>query len=130
MDAVTWGLVGGILVTGSGALFALGRWLFRKDTEIENRRRAAGLTAAELKKRGVQHIPELLIDYSVGDYSGMLARVSAACEMIGDPARCDAFFNEQLLSQIGPAMSNAALRGRIVQVVAPFLTSAEDIEEE
>jgi hypothetical protein len=47
------------------------KWLFKKDTEIENRRRAAGHLAATLREMGFKDLPEFFIDYSVGDYSGM-----------------------------------------------------------
>ena len=52
------------------------RLIFRVDTEIENRRREAGHLAAKLREMGFKELPELLIDYSVGDYSGMTYKVS------------------------------------------------------
>lgn len=55
--------------------YALVQWLFKKDTEIENRRRAAAQLAATLKGFGLVHIPEMLISYSVGDYSDLAERI-------------------------------------------------------
>jgi hypothetical protein len=52
------------------------KWLFNKDTEIENRRRAAAELAATLRGVGLELIPEFLIDYSVGDYSGMATKIA------------------------------------------------------
>lgn len=57
------------------------KWLFKKDTEIENRRRGAARLAASLKAYGLVKIPEFLIDYSVGDYSGMAEKMKNLAEM-------------------------------------------------
>ena len=51
------------------------KWLFKKDTEIENRRRGAAKLAGTLRALGLKKIPEFLVDYSVGDYSGMAHRI-------------------------------------------------------
>jgi hypothetical protein len=52
-----------------------GKFLFKKDTKIEDRRRAAAQLAGTLKNLGLKKIPDLLIDYSVGDYSGIADHV-------------------------------------------------------
>jgi len=48
-----------------------GAYAFRKDTAKENRRRGAAQLAGVLSRYGLVRIPEFLICYSVGDYSGM-----------------------------------------------------------
>ena len=58
------------LVTFLGA-----KWLFQKDTEREDRRRGAAKLAAVLKSYGLEKTPEFLVDYSVGDYSGMAHKI-------------------------------------------------------
>lgn len=68
-----------VLIAAVGFLGA--KWLFKKDTEIENRRRGAARLAASLKAYGLVKIPEFLIDYSVGDYSGMAMKIKAYAEM-------------------------------------------------
>lgn len=74
-------------------LYALVRWLFKKDTEIENRRRAAAELAAVLVKLGLKRIPKFLIDYSVGDYSGMAYSIVELAKLfLGDPAAVVAEF--------------------------------------
>ena len=55
---------------GYGA-YASAKWLFKKDTEVEARRRAACQIAASLKEMGFKELPEFYMDYAVGDYSGM-----------------------------------------------------------
>jgi len=67
------------LIAAVGFLGA--KWLFKKDTEIENRRRGAARLAASLKAYGLVKIPEFLIDYSVGDYSGMAEKMKSLAEM-------------------------------------------------
>jgi hypothetical protein len=68
-----------VLIAVVGFLGA--KWLFRKDTEIEDRRRGAAKLAASLKAYGLVRIPDFLIDYSVGDYSGMAEKMKTLAEM-------------------------------------------------
>jgi len=57
------------------------KWAFQKNTEIENRRRGAAKLAASLTSYGLVRIPQFLIDYSVGDYSGMAEKMKRLAEM-------------------------------------------------
>lgn len=100
------------------AMFALGMWLFRKDTEIENRRRLAGKAAGELRgKYGLTMIPLLLEDYSVGDYSGMATRIKDIAELLLDPKRTavefDEIFSRLLTIRMSDPESRTALLARI-----------------
>jgi len=54
------------------------KWLFKKDTEIENRRKSAVELAASLKAMGFVRLPVLFTNYAVGDYSGMAQQI---CEV-------------------------------------------------
>lgn len=56
-------------------LFWLGKKVFVIDEKIEDRRRAAAKLAASLGAYGLVKLPDLLIDYSVGDYSGMFEKM-------------------------------------------------------
>ena len=84
-------------------LFFLATFLFRKDTEIENRRRQAGKAAGTLANTyGMTIIPGILEDYSVGDYSGVARRVKDIAEILLDPVRAAAEFGrvfEHILEQ-------------------------------
>ena len=64
------GLISTLLVI-AGAGYGGVYWLVKKDTKIENRRRAAAELAGVLRGLGLEKTPAFLIDYSVGDYSGM-----------------------------------------------------------
>ncbi len=55
--------------------YIVGKWAFTKDTAVENQRRAASHLASTLKEYGLVRTPEFLVDYSVGDYSGMADKI-------------------------------------------------------
>lgn len=96
-------------------MFAFGLWLFRKDTEIENRRRLAGKAAGELRgKYGLSLIPSLLEDYSVGDYSGMATRVKDIAELLLDPKRAAAEFDEIFSRMLEIRMSDPEGRSALL----------------
>jgi len=61
--------------------YVVSQWLFKKDTEIEDRRRGAARLAGVLSSLGLKKTPEFLIDYSVGDYSGMGKKVKQLAEL-------------------------------------------------
>ena len=65
-----------------------GKWLFKKDTEIENRRRAAAQLANKLSEMGFKELPVFFLDYAVGDYSSMAFKLTelARTMMSGEKA--------------------------------------------
>lgn len=60
----------------------IGRWLYKKDTEVEDRRRAAAQLAGVYRSAGLIHTAEFLEDYSVGDYSGMAKKIKKAADLL------------------------------------------------
>lgn len=60
------------------------KWFFQKDTEKEDRRRGAAQLAGVLQTYGLQKTPEFLIDYSVGDYSGMTHKIASLAKLFLD----------------------------------------------
>lgn len=70
-----------LCIVCAGALFAVGKIAFKRDTEIENRRRGAGQLAIALGKYGLKRIPAFLVDYSVGDYSGCGVKIKQLAEL-------------------------------------------------
>ena len=67
-----------IVITAAG--FAAVRFFIKKDTGIEERRRGAAQLAASLSGLGLRKTPAFLIDYSVGDYSGMAHKIKELAE--------------------------------------------------
>lgn len=70
-----------LCIVCAGVAIALGKLAFKKDTEIEDRRRGAGQLAISLGKYGLKRIPAFLVDYSVGDYSGCGKKIKDLAEL-------------------------------------------------
>jgi hypothetical protein len=70
-----------IALAAAAAYFGV-KWAFRKDTEIENRRRKAVELAAKLTAMGFKELPELFMDYGVGDYSGMFSKMAMVVDRL------------------------------------------------
>jgi len=109
------------------------KWLFQKDTEVENRRRGAAKLAAALKAYGLSKIPDFLIDYSVGDYSGMAEKMKALAEMFlgGEQhviTEFDAVFErvlaQKLLTEAGRALIAAKLGDAVKDTDPSIVKSA------
>ena len=108
------------------------KWLFTKDTEIENRRRAAARLAAKLQELGLRKTPEFLIDYSVGDYSGMANKIHMLAELFlggDDPvlAEVDSVFRNVLDAKLKTEEGRALLAAKLAEAtkaVAPVMAAA------
>jgi len=95
------------------------KWLFQKDTEIENRRRGAAKLAASLKAYGLMKIPDFLIDYSVGDYSGMAVKMQQLAEtfVAGETAvitELDAVYERVLAEKLKTETGRALVAAKLV----------------
>lgn len=89
-----------ILVMAAVLAVIAGVWLFRKDTEIENRRRNMIDVAAKLEAYGLVELPAILKDYAVGDYSGVAYRIREMVRKFADPKQLLAEFDE-VFSRVG-----------------------------
>lgn len=93
-----------LVILASLALYAMGRFLFRRDEAVEDRRRKAIKLAGDCQKCGLDFLAPLLEDYSVGDYSGMLHRLRTFADDIRDDATrrqiLDHFFETQLTHRV------------------------------
>ena len=61
-----------ILVLVVGGCYLLGKWGFKFDTGVEQRREAAGVIAGVLERFGFKRLAEIFRKYSTGDYSGFI----------------------------------------------------------
>ena len=108
------------------------KWLFTKDTEIENRRRGAAKLAAKLQAIGLRKLPEFLIDYSVGDYSGMANKIRTLSELFldGDEpvlAEVETVFQNVLTAKLGTEEGRAFIAAKLAEAtkaVTPVVTAA------
>jgi len=82
-----------VSVIACAVAVAVGKWLFQKDTEVENRRRSAAQLAGVLRSLGLRKTPEFLEDYAVGDYSGMAEKIKELVKLFinGEQAVVDEF---------------------------------------
>jgi len=64
-----------LCIVGAGAGKVGISWLLKKDTAREERRRGAAQMALKLSEYGLTKTSEFLVDYSVGDYSAMAAKL-------------------------------------------------------
>lgn len=98
------------------------KWLFKKDTEIENRRRGAARLAACLKAYGLVRIPEFLIDYSVGDYSSMAEKIKQLSELFvsGDSVvitELDVVYEKVLAEKLKTEAGRALVASKLTDAV-------------
>ena len=84
-------LVGIVILLIAGIV---GRFLYKKDTEKEDQRRAANRLAGFLRAGGLQYIPEFLEDYGVGDYSGMAKIIKKAAALLDHEDVAKALFTK------------------------------------
>ena len=112
--------------------YLLMKKLFEKDTEVENRRRAAAKLAAKLQEMGLRKLPEFLIDYSVGDYSGMANKIHMIAELFlsgDDPvlAEVDSVFRNVLDAKLKTDEGRAFIAAKLAEAmkaVTPVVTAA------
>ncbi len=115
--------------------YFLVKWIFTKDTEIENRRRAAAKLAAKLQSIGLKRTPEFLIDYSVGDYSGMANKIHNLADLFlaGDEpllAEVDTVFRSVLDAKLKTEEGRAFLAAKLAEAtkaLAPVVAAAAPV---
>ena len=116
-------------IIACGAAYAAVTWLFKKDTEVENLRRGAAKLAAKLQEFGLKKIPEFLIDYSVGDYSGMLKKIEQLAELflsgeVHVMQELDAVYQNVLAAHLKTEAGRTLLAAKLADAVKPSDPSA------
>lgn len=110
------------------------KWLFKKDTEVENRRREAAHLAGTLKGMGFQDLPEFFIDYSVGDYSGMAYKMSQVARKLAGGekavlAELESVFDKLLVIKLNTPEGRNLVSAKLSEVkklMAPSVDSSVD----
>lgn len=110
-----------ILALSVLAAWLAAKWLFKKDTEVENRRRAAGRLAAKLTELGFKELPEFFIAYSIGDYSGMAHILTQIAQkmMSGEKAvlaELEDVFTKLLTIKLGSAEGRHLVRTKLQEI--------------
>lgn len=106
------------------ASYLIGKWAFGKDTEVESRRRAAAKLAAKLTEMGLKKTPEFLIDYSVGDYSGMASKIKALADLFlnGESAvvaELDSVFTNVLNAKLSTEAGRTLIAAKLADAAKP-----------
>jgi hypothetical protein len=100
------------------------KWIFQKDTEVEDRRRGAVKLAGSLKAYGLTKIPDFLSDYAVGDYSGMAMKIKALADMFmqgeaGVITEFNQVFDKVLGEKLKSEAGRAFIAAKLSDVVKP-----------
>ena len=110
-----------MVIIGIGVvMFVVGGKLFARDEKVENRRRYAAKISTWLSDEGFTYLPDLLTDYSVGDYSGMLQRLKMWVEDTKTDEQRKALLDGVFERQLQVRMADEARRGQILKAVEQF----------
>jgi hypothetical protein len=101
------------------ALYTTGRFLFRRDEAIEDRRRKAIKLAGDCQKCGLDFLAPLLEDYSVGDYSGLVHRLRSFADDLRDDATRRQLLDRFFETQLAQRLADDAQRRKILEAIHP-----------
>jgi hypothetical protein len=112
-----------IIVGVSVAAAFAGRWLYQKDTEVEDRRRAALKTAEALRGKGLTSVSAFFEDYAVGDYSGMAKKLKDTAITLANSASLQGefavVFEKLLAEKLADPAEAAKLADKAVKASEP-----------
>ncbi len=112
-----------MIALASVALYATGRFMFRRDEAVEDRRRKAIKLAGDCHKCGLDFLAPVLEDYSVGDYSGMLHRLRTFADDLRDDATRRQLLDRFFATQLAARLRDEEQRRKIVEAVSQTTTS-------
>jgi hypothetical protein len=118
-----------LLIVVPALAYFLVKWLFTKDTEIENRRRRSAELAGKFTAYGLKDAPKLLNDYAVGDYSGLVHdfRVMLDKYLSGDDAaierELDSVFESVLSVKLSTADGRTVLAAKLAEFTPPTIAA-------
>lgn len=104
-----------LLAVAAAGLFGA-KYLFKTDTKVEKRRRGAAELAGRYREMGLITISDLLLDYSVGDYSGMSKKVYSVYDHAkenGLDAEFETVFQKMLAAKLQDPEERAAIKERL-----------------
>lgn len=119
------------IVAAAAVSYIAGGFLFRKDEEMEDKKRAARDLGTALRSVGLVRIPEALDDFAVGDYSAVWDKAKFLVKLFSDKEALfkefDAVFARVLAERVKTAAGKleveTALAGvkpvEVASVVAP-----------
>ena len=105
------------IVGGAAAAFFGAKLLGKGDTRVEERRRTAVDLATWAKGNGLGVLNNLLTDYAVGDYSGMVSSVRQIAGIVRDPAESQAALDRFLQVQLSRQLETEAGKESLVSFI-------------
>ncbi len=114
-----------LVAVGAVALgYVVSKFLYKKDTEVEDRRRAAIDMIPALQAKGMTVLPELFKDYAVGDYSGMANKMKKAAVVLSNPASLEAEFASVFAKLLDAKLNDPVELEKLAALVAAKQTKA------
>lgn len=100
------------------------KWLFQQNTAKDERRRGALQLAATLQMYGLKRLPEILMDYAVGDYIALAKHVRSMAELAtaGEDVllrEFDGIFDRVLEAKLFTPEGRALLAARLLDTSDP-----------
>lgn len=115
-----FGMNGIMVIVAIAGAVAIGAFLFRKDTAIEQQRMGAIDSAREFDNEGVPVLPDILSMYAVGDYSGIMSKIKETRSAMRNPEQRRAVFQTFLKTQLERAMKDPERRQHVMQAVDEY----------
>ena len=113
-----------IAVTGIAGYYA-SRFLFKQDTAAEGRKRAAFELAGTLRKLGLTHIPAVLGEYSISNYSGLGNKIVQVAKLFTEGgeeavvAEFEKVFDGVLTAKLKTETGRAFIAARLTDAATP-----------
>lgn len=94
-----------VFAGATAAAFFGSKLIVAGDNRVEDRRRQAVTLSAWCAANGLPTLSSLCADYSVGDYSGVLAQVRQLCQLVADPEQSKVAVQQFLDVQLNKVLS-------------------------
>jgi predicted negative regulator of RcsB-dependent stress response len=108
-----------ILLAALAAVAVIG-WRFRKDTQIEERRKAAIELARMLEDLGLDRAADAAADYAVGDYSGLYGSLKTLAKELLNPEKAMDVLSKAFFKQVPRRLEREGDREKLLKMVAEW----------
>lgn len=99
----------------------LAGWLYKKDTEVEDRRRSAIKLAAAMRNKGLTRVADFYENYAVGDYSGMLKGLKDAAVLLSHDASLQGEFAVVFDKLLAEKLADPAAAATVAKTALQYL---------
>ena len=124
-----FGFNGVLALAAVAGAAAVGAYLLRKDTAVEERRFEVLEASQHLSNEGFELLPPFLNRYGVGDYSGMVTEAKKITSVLRSPEQRQAVLQKFLRTQLEKAMKDPERRALVIAAVEDY-KSAEKVRQD